>query len=101
MGAGSLPWAGWLVFAALLAVPLGRVLALCGLSRHADRPAGGPGHLAQSDHRYAGQFAMSHAAFYGIGAYASAMLIEHAGAGLLGIDSARRARCGRTGGGIG
>jgi branched-chain amino acid transport system permease protein len=76
-----LPWAGWLVFAALLAVPLvvssryvvylGTLLALqAGLATSLNLIIG-----------IAGQFALSHAAFYGIGAYASALLIEHTGLG--------------------
>jgi branched-chain amino acid transport system permease protein len=76
-----LPWAAWIVFALLLAVPLavssrylvylGTLLALqAALATSLNLIVG-----------MAGQFALSHAAFYGIGAYASALLIEHAEVG--------------------
>ena len=77
----AIPWAGWLCLALLLAVPmlggsryivyLGTLIALqAALATSLNIVMG-----------YAGQFAMSHAAFYGFGAYASALLITSAGLG--------------------
>ena len=79
--ADVVPWAGWACFVLLLLVPvfggsryfvyLGTLLALqAALAVSLNIVMG-----------YAGQFAMSHAAFYGIGAYVSALLITG-----LGID---------------
>lgn len=73
--AAATSWAGWAVLGLLLIVPmlggsryivyLGTLIALqAGLAASLNIVMG-----------YAGQFAMSHAAFYGIGAYASAILV--------------------------
>jgi len=77
--ATAVPLLGWLVFAALLVLPalggsrylvyLGTLLALQGALAVSLNIVMG----------YAGQFAMSHAAFYGFGAYASALLINSLG----------------------
>ena len=75
------PWAGWICLALLLAVPmvggsryivyLGTLIAMqAALATSLNIVIG-----------YAGQFAMSHAAFYGFGAYASALLVASAGLG--------------------
>jgi branched-chain amino acid transport system permease protein len=75
----AIPWAGWLCLAGLLAVPafngsryivyLGTLIALqAALATSLNIVMG-----------YAGQFAMSHAAFYGLGAYASALLVSQLG----------------------
>jgi branched-chain amino acid transport system permease protein len=74
-----IPWAGWAVFALMLAIPvvggsrylvyLGTLIALqAALATSLNIVIG-----------YAGQFAMSHAAFYGFGAYASAILVTSLG----------------------
>lgn len=74
-----IPWLGWLLLAVLIAIPalggsryvvyLGTLLALqAALAMSLNIVMG-----------YAGQFAMSHAAFYGFGAYASAILISSCG----------------------
>ena len=74
-----LPVAGWLLLAVLMLVPamggsryllyLGTLIALqAALATSLNLVMG-----------YAGQFAMSHAAFYGFGAYASALLVGSAG----------------------
>lgn len=79
-----LPWVGWLVLIALMIPPLasssrylvylGTLLALqAALATSLNLIIG-----------VAGQFALSHAAFYGIGAYASALLIEGTGIGFWG-----------------
>lgn len=76
-----LPFAGWLVLAVLILIPamggsrywlyLGTLIALqAALATSLNLVMG-----------YAGQFAMSHAAFYGFGAYASALLVSSAGLG--------------------
>lgn len=76
-----LPWLGWAALILLLIPPLasssrylvylGTLLALqAALATSLNLIIG-----------VAGQFALSHAAFYGIGAYASALLIEHTGLG--------------------
>lgn len=76
-----LPWIGWLVLLVMLLPPLvsssrylvylGTLLALqAALATSLNLIIG-----------VAGQFALSHAAFYGIGAYASALLIEGTGMG--------------------
>jgi len=76
-----LPVAGWLVLAVLMVIPaiggsryllyLGTLIALqAALATSLNLVMG-----------YAGQFAMSHAAFYGFGAYASALLVGSAGLG--------------------
>ena len=76
-----LPIAGWLVLALLILIPgingsrylvyLGALIALqAALATSLNLVVG-----------YAGQFAMSHAAFYGFGAYASALLVTSAGLG--------------------
>jgi branched-chain amino acid transport system permease protein len=73
------PVAGWLLLAALIFVPvygssryliyIGTLIALqAALATSLNLIVG-----------YAGQFAMSHAAFYGFGAYASAILVNSAG----------------------
>lgn len=75
----AVPWAGWILLAVMLAIPvvgggryvvyLGTLLALqAGLAVSLNIVMG-----------YAGQFAMSHAAFYGFGAYASAILVTSLG----------------------
>ena len=75
----AVPWAGWLCLAGLLALPalsgsryivyLGTLIALeAALATSLNVVMG-----------YAGQFAMSHAAFYGFGAYASALLVTSLG----------------------
>lgn len=77
--ADAIPWVGWLLLAALVALPmmgssrylvyLGTLLALqAALVTSLNIVMG-----------YAGQFAMSHSAFYGFGAYASALLITAVG----------------------
>ena len=77
--ARALPLVGWLLLAALIFVPayggsryliyIGTLIALqAALATSLNLIVG-----------YAGQFAMSHAAFYGFGAYASAILINSAG----------------------
>ena len=77
--AAIVPWAGWICLAVLLVVPmlggsryivyLGTLIALqAALATSLNIVMG-----------YAGQFAMSHAAFYGFGAYASALLISSLG----------------------
>jgi branched-chain amino acid transport system permease protein len=77
--ANAIPWAGWLCLALLLAIPmmggsrfivyLGTLIALqAALATSLNIVIG-----------YAGQFAMSHAAFYGFGAYASALLVASVG----------------------
>ncbi|MBR1125677.1 branched-chain amino acid ABC transporter permease [Bradyrhizobium lablabi] len=77
--ARALPYVGWLLLAALIFVPayggsrylvyIGTLIALqAALATSLNLIVG-----------YAGQFAMSHAAFYGFGAYASAILINSAG----------------------
>lgn len=73
------PWLGWALFAALLVLPavggsrylvyLGTLLALQGALAVSLNIVMG----------YAGQFAMSHAAFYGLGAYVSALMITGLG----------------------
>ena len=74
-----IPWAGWICLVLLLAVPvfggsryivyLGTLIAMqAALATSLNIVMG-----------YAGQFAMSHAAFYGFGAYASALLVTSAG----------------------
>lgn len=75
----AVPWAGWILLAVLLLIPavsggrylvyLGTLLALQGALAVSLNIVMG----------YAGQFAMSHAAFYGFGAYASAILVTTAG----------------------
>jgi branched-chain amino acid transport system permease protein len=77
--AAAIPWVGWICLAILLAIPmiggsryivyLGTLIALqAALAMSLNIVMG-----------YAGQFAMSHAAFYGFGAYASALLVATAG----------------------
>lgn len=77
--ARALPWLGWVLLAVLLLIPvlggsrylvyLGTLLALqAALATSLNIVMG-----------YAGQFAMSHAAFYGLGAYASAILVSSFG----------------------
>ncbi len=77
--AHALPWAGWVLLAVLLLVPmfggsryivyLGTLLALqAALATSLNIVMG-----------YAGQFAMSHAAFYGLGAYVSVILVSSLG----------------------
>ncbi|MBS0446891.1 MAG: branched-chain amino acid ABC transporter permease [Proteobacteria bacterium] len=77
--ADAIPWLGWILFAVLIAVPmmgssrylvyLGTLLALqAALVTSLNIVMG-----------YAGQFAMSHSAFYGFGAYASALLVTSLG----------------------
>lgn len=77
--AGYLPLFGWLLLAALIFVPvfggsryliyIGTLIALqAALATSLNLVIG-----------YAGQFAMSHAAFYGFGAYASAILVTSLG----------------------
>ncbi|MBU2410396.1 MAG: branched-chain amino acid ABC transporter permease [Gammaproteobacteria bacterium] len=77
--AHAIPWIGWVVLAVLLVVPmlggsryivyLGTLIALqAALATSLNIVMG-----------YAGQFAMSHAAFYGFGAYASAILVTSVG----------------------
>lgn len=74
-----IPWLGWLMLVGLLMLPvmggsrylvyLGTLLALQGALAVSLNIVMG----------YAGQFAMSHAAFYGFGAYASALLVTSLG----------------------
>lgn len=77
--AAAVPWLGWISLAVLLVLPvlggsrylvyLGTLIALqAALATSLNIVMG-----------YAGQFAMSHAAFYGFGAYASALLVSAAG----------------------
>jgi branched-chain amino acid transport system permease protein len=73
------PWLGWALLAVLLVLPaaggsrylvyLGTLLALQGALAISLNIVMG----------YAGQFAMSHAAFYGFGAYASALMVTSLG----------------------
>ncbi len=75
----AIPWAGWLVLAALLAVPAlggGRYLVYLGTLIALQAALATSLNIVMG---YAGQFAMSHSAFYGIGAYASAILVTSLG----------------------
>ncbi|PHP64598.1 branched-chain amino acid ABC transporter permease [Zhengella mangrovi] len=70
---------GWLAFAVLLATP---ILADSRYLLHVGTMIALHGALAVSLNLllgYAGQFAISHGAFYGLGAYASALLVTSAG----------------------
>ncbi len=77
--AAAVPWAGWVVFAALLAIPIaggGRYIVYLGTLIALQAALATSLNIVLG---YAGQFAMSHAAFYGIGAYASAILVTSVG----------------------
>lgn len=77
--AHALPWVGWLVLAALLVVPMlggGRYIVYVGTLIALQAALAVSLNIVMG---YAGQFAMSHAAFYGIGAYASAILVSSVG----------------------
>jgi len=76
---GAIPWAGWLVLAVLLAIPAlggGRYLVYLGTLIALQAALATSLNIVMG---YAGQFAMSHSAFYGIGAYASAILVASVG----------------------
>jgi len=75
----AVPWAGWLVLAILLAIPAlggGRYLVYLGTLIALQAALATSLNIVMG---YAGQFAMSHSAFYGIGAYASAILVTSVG----------------------
>lgn len=75
----AIPWAGWLVLAILLAIPAlggGRYLVYLGTLIAMQAALATSLNIVMG---YAGQFAMSHSAFYGFGAYASAILVTSAG----------------------
>ena len=77
--AAAVPWAGWIVLAALVAIPLlggGRYIVYLGTLIALQAALATSLNIVMG---YAGQFAMSHAAFYGIGAYASAILVTSVG----------------------
>lgn len=75
----AVPWAGWVLLALLVALPLmggGRYLVYLGTLLALQAALATSLNIIMG---YAGQFAMSHAAFYGFGAYASAILITSLG----------------------
>jgi branched-chain amino acid transport system permease protein len=77
--AAAIPLAGWLALAILIAIPAmggGRYLVYLGTLIALQAALATSLNIVMG---YAGQFAMSHSAFYGIGAYASAILITSAG----------------------
>ena len=76
-----IPWAGWICLALLLAVPMvggSRYIVYLGTLIAMQAALATSLNIVMG---YAGQFAMSHAAFYGFGAYASALLVTSAGLG--------------------
>jgi branched-chain amino acid transport system permease protein len=73
--AAAVPWAGWIVLATLLVIPMlggGRYIVYLATLLAMQAALATSLNIVMG---YAGQFAMSHAAFYGFGAYASAILI--------------------------
>ena len=77
--ADAIPWSGWLVLVVLLAIPAlggGRYLVYLGTLIALQAALVTSLNIVMG---YAGQFAMSHSAFYGIGAYASAILVTSVG----------------------
>jgi branched-chain amino acid transport system permease protein len=77
--ASAVPWAGWILLAILLVVPMlggGRYIVYLATLLALQAALAVSLNIVMG---YAGQFAMSHAAFYGIGAYASAILVTSAG----------------------
>ena len=75
----ALPWFGWGLLAVLLLVPVlggGRYIVYVGTLIALQAALAVSLNIVIG---YAGQFAMSHAAFYGIGAYASAILVGSVG----------------------
>lgn len=79
--ADAVPWLGWVVLALLLVAPMlvgGRYIVYLGTLIALQAALAVSLNIVMG---YAGQFAMSHAAFYGIGAYASAILVSTVGLG--------------------
>lgn len=77
--ARAIPWAGWICLVILLAIPLlggSRYLVYIGTLIALQAALATSLNIVMG---YAGQFAMSHAAFYGFGAYVSAILIASFG----------------------
>lgn len=77
--AHAVPWLGWAVLALLLVAPMlvgGRYIVYLGTLIALQAALAVSLNIVMG---YAGQFAMSHAAFYGIGAYASAILVATVG----------------------
>ena len=75
----AVPWAGWIALAILLAIPIlsgGRYIVYLATLLALQAALAVSLNIVMG---YAGQFAMSHAAFYGFGAYASAILITAVG----------------------
>jgi branched-chain amino acid transport system permease protein len=75
----AVPWAGWIALAILLAVPMlggGRYIVYLATLLALQAALAVSLNIVMG---YAGQFAMSHAAFYGFGAYASAILVTSVG----------------------
>ena len=75
----AVPWAGWIVLAILLVIPMlggGRYIVYIATLLALQAALATSLNIVMG---YAGQFAMSHAAFYGFGAYASAILITSFG----------------------
>ena len=74
-----IPWVGWLSLVVLLAIPVlggSRYLVYLGTLIALQAALAVSLNIVMG---YAGQFAMSHAAFYGLGAYASAILVASFG----------------------
>jgi branched-chain amino acid transport system permease protein len=75
----AVPWVGWILLAVMLAIPVvggGRYLVYLGTLLALQAALAVSLNIVMG---YAGQFAMSHAAFYGFGAYASAILVTSLG----------------------
>jgi branched-chain amino acid transport system permease protein len=75
----AIPWAGWVVLAVVIAIPFavgGRYVIYLGTLIALEAALATSLNIVMG---YAGQFAMSHAAFYGFGAYASAILVTSFG----------------------
>lgn len=75
----AVPWAGWIVLAILLVIPMlggGRYIVYLATLLALQAALATSLNIVMG---YAGQFAMSHAAFYGFGAYASAILVTSFG----------------------
>lgn len=75
----AVPWMGWLLLAILLALPAlsgGRYIVYLGTLIALQAALATSLNIVMG---YAGQFAMSHSAFYGFGAYASAILVTSVG----------------------
>lgn len=75
----AVPWIGWLCLAGLLAIPVfggSRYIVYLGTLIVLQAALATSLNIVMG---YAGQFAMSHAAFYGFGSYASALLVTSLG----------------------